>query len=243
MDVNLYHCFHDQYQEDIPFWLAIANQYGSPILELGCGTGRVLLALIQHGNHVIGLDKDYHMLAFLKQQIPPITNLHYKLVQADMTRFHFGINFKAIFIPCNTLSTLSITQMLKTFYCSISHLETGGSLIASIPNPAILAGLPETGESEIEGSFPHPQDGEPVQVSSSWVSAHGEVTFFWHYDHLLSNGRVHRNTFHSTHYPVPASNYEPWLRKAGFKDIQLYGDFNWTNFREDSPNLIIIATK
>ena len=37
----LYHTHHGLHDEDIPFWLALATRYGDPILELGCGTGRV----------------------------------------------------------------------------------------------------------------------------------------------------------------------------------------------------------
>ena len=55
---QLYHAHHNRSLEDLPFWLELAAQAGDPILELGCGTGRVLIPLAQAGYHTIGLDND-----------------------------------------------------------------------------------------------------------------------------------------------------------------------------------------
>ena len=63
---TLYHAHHGQYQEDLPFWLKLANQQGGPVLELGCGTGRVLLPLARGGFQTVGLDNDLEMLRFLQ---------------------------------------------------------------------------------------------------------------------------------------------------------------------------------
>lgn len=243
MDARLYHSFHSRYQEDIPFWIEAANQLGSPILELGCGTGRVLLPLVQSGHRVIGLDKDAHMLAFLKQRIPVKTIPRIHLLQTDLIQYHFGAHFSAIFAPCNTLSTLSMPELISAFHCAIHHLESGGALVASMPNPEILASLPEFSEPEVEDSFPHPLDGEPVQVSSSWIAMPGIVTFYWHYDHLLPDGHIDRVTIQSKHHLISTSSYESNLIKVGFKDIRLFGDFDRKQFNEDSPNLIIFAIK
>ena len=50
-------------QDDLPFWLAQAARYGDPILELGCGTGRVSIPLAQAGHQVTGIDMAEDMLA------------------------------------------------------------------------------------------------------------------------------------------------------------------------------------
>ena len=64
---KLYQAQHSEYQEDIPFWLVLASEQGSPILELGCGTGRVLHPLAEAGYTCYGLDHDPGMLAMVKQ--------------------------------------------------------------------------------------------------------------------------------------------------------------------------------
>ena len=70
MDAALYHLHHLGYTEDLNFWLAEAERAGGPILELGCGTGRIMLPLLEKGTRIYGLDNDPHMLDYLKKQEP-----------------------------------------------------------------------------------------------------------------------------------------------------------------------------
>ena len=60
-----YHLHHQNEMGDLPFWNKLANEMGDPILELGCGTGRLLLPLIQAGHEVVGIDKSYPALDYL----------------------------------------------------------------------------------------------------------------------------------------------------------------------------------
>ena len=53
-------------EKDILFWLNIAKQYGDSILELGCGTGRITIPLIEAGFNVTGLDISESMLSLAK---------------------------------------------------------------------------------------------------------------------------------------------------------------------------------
>ncbi len=69
------------------------------------------------------------------------------------------------------------------------HLNTNGVFSASMPNPEYLKRLPKNAEPEIEETFPHPLDGEPVQVSSAWTRTQNRVIITWFYDHLLPDGR------------------------------------------------------
>ena len=58
MLARLYHAHHSRNLEDLPFWQELARQQGSPILELGCGSGRVLLPLARAGYNVVGLERE-----------------------------------------------------------------------------------------------------------------------------------------------------------------------------------------
>ena len=59
---ELIHAHHNRHLEDLPFWLDLAGETGDPLLELGCGTGRLLVPLGQAGHRVIGVDHDPAML-------------------------------------------------------------------------------------------------------------------------------------------------------------------------------------
>jgi SAM-dependent methyltransferase len=53
------------YEADLPLWEELAQRFGGPVLELGCGTGRVALHLARRGHRIYGLDRDPELLASL----------------------------------------------------------------------------------------------------------------------------------------------------------------------------------
>ena len=241
MLAQLYHIHHSRHDEDLPFWLNLAARQKGPILELGCGTGRVLIALARAGYTAYGLDSDTGMLAVLQQQIDLGLAVHCHFFQADMAAFHLAQPFPLILLPCNTLSALPAETRRAALERIRGHLSPGGLFAASLPNPAQLGRMPRRAEAEIEEVFPHPVDGEPVQVSSNWQRSTGQITISWHYDHLLPDGRVERFTARICHTLMPVQSYINEITDAGLRIDALYGDFDQSGYEEDSPSLIILA--
>ncbi len=241
MLARLYHAHHNRHLEDLPFWLELARQHGSPILELGCGSGRVLLPLRRAGYRVAGLERDPDMLCVLREAMEPGLEGQVGLVQGDMVDFELGERFALIIMPCNTFTTLSAVERRATLDCVRRHLEPHGLFAASLPNPALLQRLPRFSEVEIEESFPHPLDGEPVQVSSGWERSKQSLTIHWHYDHLLPDGRVERVSMQASHALSPAEVYLAELEVAGLHLVERYGDFDRSPYTLDAPSLILLA--
>ena len=239
----LYHAHHSLYSEDIPFWLSLASQGNGAILELGCGTGRVTLALANAGYPVVGLDNDASMLAFLRDIMSPALKPAVKLFQADMRGFHLAEQFGLICLPCNTYSTFSRSGQEAILECVHQHLRPEGIFAVSMPNPCLLSELPGHGDTEIEEVFQHPYDLEPVQVSSAWTRTGRYFAVNWKYDHLHANGEVERLSIQVEHLLTQPSEHINQLRAAGFETQHIYGDFISSEFRSDSPYLILIASK
>ncbi|MEN8242909.1 MAG: methyltransferase domain-containing protein [Chloroflexota bacterium] len=240
MQPLLYHTHHNQYLEDLPFWLGLAEQHGSPILELGCGTGRIMLPLIEAGYQVTGLDISAAMLQQLKtlaaqDEIDPPD-----LVQGDLSNFSLERNFSLILLPCNTYSTLSKSQRQSALNCIREHLTPGGVFATSVPNPTWVTKLEAIEEVEVETVFIHPETGNPVQASNEWHSQAGQLEICWHYDHLLPDGQVERFSQATSHFLTPAEEYFEELKNSGFKTTS-YGDFNLARYAQDQPYLIIEA--
>jgi SAM-dependent methyltransferase len=236
---ELYHAHHSSDQEDIPFWLDLAQSQAGAVLELGCGTGRVLAQLYRRGCPVFGLDHQQEMLSVLQKNWPggPAPSVF----QADMAAFRLAARYPLILLPCNTLSSLSAAQRQKTLKNAAGHLTRDGWFAASIPNPARLARLPVIGESEVEDYFPHPVDGEPVQVSSSWERRAGKFILHWHYDHLFPDGTVQRITVETSHAVQPIQAYTQEIRDAGLEIRAEFGDFDRSAYSSHSPYFIFIA--
>jgi SAM-dependent methyltransferase len=238
----LYDAHHAVHTEDIPFWLTIAQRHaGLPVLELGCGSGRVAIALAQAGISIIGLDIDPEMLFISQRRLERLPNLDIHLFQADMTAFYLEQEFGTILLPCNTLSTFSPADRQKIFKTASRHLHPNGWFAASIPNPSLLSELAVESATEIEEIITHPLDQEPVQVSSSWKRDQVFFTVTWHYDHLLPDGHVDRTRVQVRHSLEPVSVYEEQLRAADLTIREIYGDFDFSPYTVDSPNLILVA--
>jgi len=105
----------------------------------------------------------------------------------------------------------------------------------------MLLELPSRSAPEVEEIFPHPADGEPVQVSSSWRRTRREFILDWRYDHLQPDGVVERVSISIHHQLAPVLTYLEEFRQAGFEHLQLCGDFKFTPFSPEADDLIIIA--
>jgi SAM-dependent methyltransferase len=237
---KLIHAHHSRHLEDLPFWLDLAAQTGDPVLELGCGTGRVLTSLAEAGYHTIGIDHDLAMLHFLQDTLVKFKPIPL-LLATDITCFNLSLKVPLVILPCNTFSTLGKIERLACLWCVQKHLKPGGIFSVSIPNPGYLAHLPAHSSPELEDEFLHPQTGNPVQVSSSWHRTKQSFHLTWIYDQLFPDGRVERLTAETNHHILPANEYLDEIRTAGLQGIEVYGDFDRSLYQDDSPYLIFVA--
>ena len=239
----LYHAHHSRHLEDLEFWLDLAAQQRGPILELGCGTGRVLIPLAAAGHTVCGLDYSAAMLRVLKRDLPREVGPRVHLIQADLAAFRLARSFALIILPCNTYSTLSDAERDRCLQRVQRHLAPGGLFVASMPNPEELSQLPPHGSPEVEEIFLDAHSGDPVQVSSSWQRRAGKIHMTWHYDQLSADGQVQRLTLESVHHLRHAAAYLDDLQARGLTPAGIYGDFDRSPHTPTSPFLILSAKR
>jgi SAM-dependent methyltransferase len=237
----LYDAHHSLLANDIPFWLALAKDRGGPILELGCGTGRILIKLAEDGFRAFGLDNDQEMLLYLYERAGSLLPVRPAVFQADMEAFHLDQKFPLIIMPCNTLSTLSEASRKIVFQKVKDHLSAGGLFAASLPNPAALVDLEPAGENEVEEVFYLSEDGRSVQVSSQWEKEADWFHLHWIYDLLESDGRIQRFEILTSHSLDSVSVYQSDLASAGLRVANLFGGPDFSPYEEDSEDLIILA--
>jgi SAM-dependent methyltransferase len=238
-----YEKHHQVYLEDLPFWESLARWKGDPVLELGSGTGRVLIPLAHAGYHVVGIEQSADMLAFLQMKIPPDIGTRVDLVKADMRSFQLDDQYPLAILPCNTYSTFDPAGRSAVLNCIWEHLGSEGIFAVSMPNPELLLQLDSNSNEEVEITFNHPESGYPVQVSSSWTSTEEVLTFHWHYDHLNPNGQMDRITVSAAHYLAPVEVYLQEMKSAGFTIEATYGDFDPSPYADDSVYFIVLAQK
>ena len=245
----LYHAQHQSHKEDLPFWLSMAQRYGDPILELGCGTGRVLIPLAKNGFRCTGIDNQSEMLQYLdtqlkkNQQVSDIT-----IKDMDITGFKISNSFRLVILPCNTYSTFQAQYRNKILNNVQLHLRPSGKFVFSMPNPGHLLQIPSEGDPELEETFMiHGRESQEVRLISSWHrKPAGEGTppvihFLWEYQVHVPGGSNKTLKVSTQHFLDPVGTYLAELNNNGFHIVQTFGDFNQSPFSEESTYLIVIA--
>jgi SAM-dependent methyltransferase len=232
--------------EDLPFWLELADEYGDPILELGCGTGRVLLNLVRRGHAVTGVDNSPEMLARLNAKLagrgegaqPPVPP---RVVQADMTDFTVAQAFALAIVPYNTfMHLLTPEAQAAALTRTRQHLRPGAALALDVPNPGEAYAAQEQGLT-LERTF---ADGEHTvqQFSSIAIDRAAQLArLTWLYDSVAPDGGVQRTVVPLTlRYTFPGE-MRLLLERCGFALAHLYGDYQRAPFADGSPRMIVVA--
>jgi len=124
------------YAADLPLWEELAEKRGGPILELGCGTGRVALHLARRGHEVVGLDLEAALLAALEERG---ADLPVRTLAADAREFELSSPVSLVLAPTHLLQLLpDAEQRAESLRCIATALRPGGLLAA-----AIIEGMPE----------------------------------------------------------------------------------------------------
>ena len=95
------------FADDLPLWLGLADEFGGPILEIGCGAGRVVRAWPEPASTVTGIDTNPAMLLRAQTAIAGEEGNRIHLVERDVRRLGLEQRFRLILAPCNTLSALA----------------------------------------------------------------------------------------------------------------------------------------
>jgi SAM-dependent methyltransferase len=234
-----------EFTEDLPFWADLAREQDGPILELGCGSGRVLLHLAREGFAVTGVDSSPAMLALarrrlaLQMAIAERIDLH----QDDFTRLHLGKTYSLILLPFNTFAHMTdpadVRAAFKTFR---AHLSSSGRVVLALPNPIPLYSEPPEG-LVLERIFRDESRNVTIQQFSSLrVDRAAQLgRILWIYDEIDSSGAVTRTSVPMTLRYFFPNELSSLLEQAGLRLLHLWGDYDRSPFTEDSPVLIAVG--
>jgi SAM-dependent methyltransferase len=117
---------------DLPFYGELAKRVGGPVLEIGCGTGRVLLNIAREGIAIDGLDNSSPMLRVLKSRLerePPSVREKVKLHEGDMRSFRLKQKYPLVIIPFRPMQHMfTVPDQVSALTTAASHLQDNGRL-------------------------------------------------------------------------------------------------------------------
>ena len=132
---------YDLLLKDIPygldFYIGLAKEAKGPVLDIACGTGRILLPCLAAGVDIEGLDLFEPMLKTLRTKASAI-GLSPRLMQADMSDFSLGRKFALVMIPFNAfIHNMTQETQLRSLRLCREHLLPGGRLVYDTFFPAL----------------------------------------------------------------------------------------------------------
>jgi SAM-dependent methyltransferase len=246
---RFYDLTHASLTADFPLILQLAAETDGPALELGCGSGRLLLPLALAGHSVTGLDSSTAMLDRARARVALVDTAvqqRITLYQADMTNFVLpdAPQFGLIIIPYNTLLHLDTAQAVAALRQARRYLAGNGRLFIDLANPVDLANTPEDALLSLENVLTDPETGELIVhlASNRLDTAVQTLHITWIYDVSAPNGGpVHRTVSQASyHYRYP-HQLELLLQESGYKLQNLWGDYDQSPYDETSNRLLILA--
>ena len=163
---------------DVEFYREVARRAGSPVLELGCGTGRTLIAIARAGIDMAGLDLSPSMLAIARRKLAQedaVTRGHATLLEGDMRSFELGQHFHLVTIPYRAFLHLATPEHQRRALVRIrEHLVEGGRLALNVFDPRLdliveRSSLPGA-KLGLLTEFDHPESGRRVLVWGTTAS-------------------------------------------------------------------------
>lgn len=147
---------------DRPFYLDIIAESGQPVLDVGCGTGRLLLDYLQQGIDIDGLDNSPEMLVLCRQKAAHL-GLRPALYEQTMTTLDLPRTYRTILVPSSSFQLViepdDAAAALRRF---LQHLAPGGVLVMSfMPYHTDDQGPIVT--SEWQREVTRPEDGAVVR--------------------------------------------------------------------------------
>ena len=127
-----------EFTDDIPFYVEYAKQCGGEVLELGCGTGRVLVPIAREGIKVTGLDVSQEMLNIARKKTGKNESVmnNTTLIHGDMRDFNLAKKFELIFIAFRSFQCLlSKRDQISCLKCVRDHLSDHGKFILDLFAP------------------------------------------------------------------------------------------------------------
>lgn len=245
---RFYDADYRNYIDDLDAILDLAAECGDPILELGCGTGRVLLPVTAAGHTITGVDISPALLEVARQKVRMAhCESQTSLVRADLRTFDLPQkNFTFAFCTSNTLMHLTTqADQLVVLRNAHRHLQPDGLLLIDLFNPDLPRLLAVNGLQELADQWADETSGAQVFKwcvrTIDWAEQIQETLFI--YEELFSDGAVRR-----TPCPFPLrflwrSEAELLVEKAGFTVEDLWGDFDGNPYDMSSEHLILLARK
>ena len=237
---------------DVAFFVEAAKEAGTPVLEVGCGTGRILIPTARAGVQITGLDLSPNMLEVGRRRLlaeAEDVRSRALLIQGDMRTFELPEQFRLVTLPFRPFQHLTtVKDQLACLERIQRHLVEAGRLILDIFNPKMEALTADNVGVEMsdEPEFTMPDGRKVIRrhkiVSRDVANQIQQVELIYYVTH--PDGRQERLVQAFPMRYLFRFEAEHLLARAGFEVENLYADYDKSPYGSKYPGeLIFVARK
>lgn len=232
--------------DDLIMYSRLAAEYQGGILDVGCGTGRVLIHLAQAGYEVNGIDNDRAMLDHLERKLNQRPQLRDKIsyTHGDALKHDYDRQFSLILLTYNVLMHFREQEQQVALLRQLRRwLINDGLLVIDLPNAGPAFASEDTDSLTLERKILDPETGHMIMLQSvSMLDRASQILYVdWIYDEIDGDGAVKRLLApHQLRY-----FFLPELRllldRCGFAVHAVDGDTEGVPYDADSERMIVHA--
>ena len=244
---DYYDSEHDAFTGDVDWYIHLAEVAGPRVLELGCGSGRLLAPLATAGNSVVGVDSSVAMLRRARARLESaIARGQVTLIQGEMQDLgELGPeSFDLVILPLNgMLHVDDVDGQRRVLEEAARVLRPGGLLAVDVLHPVPDALTVFDGRVMHEGSW-EDESGAVAKFSSrtvDWTNQHIE-TEVW-YDVIRPDGALSRHRTEFTMRWVTPAELALMLEVSGFAGWDLGGSYDGSPLTDMSDRMLVAARK
>lgn len=242
------------YKADLDFYLGLIQAAEGPVLELACGTGRILLPAAEAGATIWGLDQSQIMLDHALTKIarfPESVQRRITLRQGNMQDFDLAERFALVIIPFRSfLHLMTVADQMAALGAIRHHLAPGGRLALNFFQPSlpmIVAHLGSTRPgANLLRKWIDPASGNEVVCweSRRYRPAEQIIDEVRILDHVDQDSQVVDRVYRRFSLRwIYRYEFEHLLARTGFELEAIYGGFDRSPVQEDSGELVWIARR
>lgn len=234
---------------DVSFYLARAAAFGGPVLEIGCGTGRLTIPLARAGFEVWAVDVSAAMLERLRQWLsaePEAVRRRVHVARQDAAALDLpDCRPRLAILPFNLLMLVPDPAAERQVLAAVArHLGPNGRLVLDVMNPATL---PQTADRRSSPSQPrrNPDTGNPYvrHAQAGAVDPRGVQQLSGWYDELQPDDGIRTTPFSFAWRMIGRDELDGMLGEAGFVLEDLQGDFAGGAFGPASSRIVVTARR
>jgi SAM-dependent methyltransferase len=226
-------------RQDVGFYVDEAKAAGGRVLEVGCGTGRILLPIARAGISITGIDGSKQMLERCRAKL---SGERVQLVQNDMRDLNLGEKFSLIIAPFRVMQHLTTADDQLQFLATIArHLIPQGRFIFDVFNPRFDLLVGADGMEREDTPEQRLSDGRTFRrtyrvARVRWTDQVSEAELIYYVD-----GKRHVQAFDMRWYL--AAELRHLLARAGFRVRDMYGDFARGPLVDGCPEIIVVSER